>query len=238
MAMPSSLVCLSGTGMLAPVAMNEDTRYSDEPPWARRIHRFWYGEQDVHDQGYQHLFKRWYRGGPDFDREVRDTFEDLLLRVADDRDDLSPWTSTPRARHCAVLLLDQMSRNMYRGSARMFAFDPLAIALVRQALDNGEYDRLAPVERLFMAVALEHSEAFEDVELSHQLMIELARIAPEPQARRFESMVRYNRDHLRVVRRFGRYPHRNRLLGRESTDDEREFLARTSYRWMRSVEPA
>lgn len=208
--------------------------------WIGELHRFWYGEQDVFDRDYTHLFDRWYRGGEALDREIRERFAPLLAEAAADfdRGDTARWTPSPRARHVLVLLFDQLPRNMFRGSARMFAHDPLAVALVHAALDDGSYDELAPIEQLFMAVALEHSERLADVERSARLMADLAANAPEPQQRRFRAMRRYNRDHLRVVRRFGRYPHRNQLLGRDSTAEELEFLATTSYRWMRSVYPA
>ncbi len=210
-------------------------------PWTQSqmlaLHRFWYGAEDVHAEDYEHLFARWYRGGPAFDREVKERFEPLLLQaVADEKaGKLGAWLLDLRSVHGLVLLLDQLSRNMYRGSAKMFETDPIAIGLVYQAIRDGGYERLAPIERLFMAVALEHSERLEDVERSAALMAELAKVAPAPQRRRFVSMCKYNADHLRVVRAFGRYPHRNALLNRQSTEEEEAFLKRTSYRWMRSV---
>lgn len=208
--------------------------------WIDDIHRFWYGEQDVFAPDYQHLFDRWYRGGARFDAEVRERFEPLLLEAAGAfaAGTTDPWTASPRARHVLVLLFDQLPRNMYRGSARMFAHDPLAIELVHGCLADASFEALAPIEQLFMAVALEHSERVADVERSAGLLAAIAERAPEPQQKRFRSMRKYNRDHLRVVRRFGRYPHRNQLLGRASTREELEFLETTSYRWMRSVYPA
>lgn len=203
--------------------------------WVSDIHSFWYGDRDVFAPDYEHLFDRWYRGGAEFDAEVRRRFEPLLREVADSG--VGDWAATPRSCHVLVLLLDQLSRNMYRGSAQMFATDALAVELVHQCLGDGTYEALAPIEQLFMAVALEHSETLANVERSAALMKAIALEAPTPQRKRFASMRRYNADHLRVVKRFGRYPHRNRLLDRESTAEELEFLASKSYRWMRSVEP-
>ncbi len=208
-----------------------------EADWVCAIHRFWFGDQGVYDEDYRHLFARWYRGKPAFDAEIRTRFEPRLHEVvhAHQQGELAAWNTSPRACCALVILLDQMSRNMYRGSATMFAFDAISIALVHRALQEDWYGDLAPVEQLFLAVALEHSEQVDDVERSATLLADLAQRAPKPQAKRFASMCKYNRDHLQTVRRFGRYPHRNELLGRTSTEEEQAFLQRVSFRWMRSV---
>lgn len=213
------------------------TYLQDEPLWVKRIHAYWFGLEDVYAEGYKHNFRLWYRGGPRVDEEIRTLFGPLLceLKEADDATREEHYLTSPRASLAAVILLDQMSRNMYRGDARMFETDALAQGIVRQLLGSGGYHTLAAIERLFLCVALEHAEDLETVQLSATLMEALADQAPAPQKKRFVSMCTYNQQHLDIIERFGRYPHRNPLLGRETTEAEAAFLQEKRYRFMRSV---
>ena len=166
---------------------------------------FWFGEGA--ERGKPH--KRWFEKDPAFDAEVAGRFRSLYDRLSSNHDWLDP------APECLarIVVLDQFPRNMFRGTARAFEADPLALAAARHALARG-YDRaLLPVERLFAYLPFEHSESLADQELACELM------------RNFENEQRdYASRHREIIRRFGRFPHRNAILGRESTAEEIEFL--------------
>jgi uncharacterized protein (DUF924 family) len=129
-----------------------------------------------------------------------------------------------------VVVLDQLSRNLHRGSAEAFAADARARALVYQGLAHGDDQVLRPIERLFFYMPLEHSEALEDQERCVALFRELAlavAAAPDADAKQvaqFESFIDFAVRHRDIIARFGRFPHRNAVLGRASTDEELEFL--------------
>lgn len=205
--------------------------------WVQDIHRYWFGDADVYEDAYEHRFKLWYRGGPKVDAEITERFGKLLSEVLEAHASgrLDEYRKSPRACCALVVLLDQMSRNIWRGDARMFEADPIARKVVEDLLAFQQYDELALVERLFLCVALEHAENVEVVERSGQMMAALSEQAPAPQQKRCLDMCRFNAQHLDTVRRFGRYPHRNKLLHRADTPEEADFLSGTSHSWMRSV---
>ena len=189
---------------------------------------FWFGpEPGPHD------FGLWFRASPAVDAEIRERFEPSYRAAL--RGELDAWDDTSRGVVAKILLLDQLPRNMFRGTAEMFAGDDLAVALAERLIDSGDDRSLACVERLFVYIALEHNEDVERVRSSHRLISALAQECAPEERRRYQAFVRYNRQHLEIVERFGRYPHRNELLGRESTEEEERFLAETSYAFMRSV---
>lgn len=205
--------------------------------WVRDIHRYWFGDADVYEDAYEHRFKLWYRGGPKVDAEIAGCFGQLLSDVQEAYASgcLAEYQRSPRACCALVVLLDQMSRNIWRGDARMFEADSLARGIVEDLLGSRQYDGLALVERLFLCVALEHAEDVAVVERSAALMAALSEQAPAPQQKRFLDMCRFNKQHLDTVRSFGRYPHRNKLLQRDDTPEEADFLSGASLSWMRSV---
>ena len=172
--------------------------------------QFWFGEPRGPRQ------KRWFEKDPAFDAEIRSRFLQLYEALA--RSEQGNWLEG--ATHCLarVVVLDQFPRNMFRGTARAFATDPLALQAARHALGRG-YDRgLLPVERLFLYLPFEHSESLEDQELACELCRPLAAF-PET-----DDAYRYAVAHRDIIARFGRFPHRNAILGRPSTGEELEFL--------------
>jgi uncharacterized protein (DUF924 family) len=154
---------------------------------------------------------RWWRKDAAFDAEVRDRF--LALHEAIDRGEREDWLDTARGALAYVVVLDQLSRNMFRGTARMFASDSRARAGARRALDRGDDRALSPDERDFLYMPFMHSEDLADQDRSVALFASAG-----PEQRRFAEA------HRDIVRRFGRFPHRNVLLARSSTPEELEFL--------------
>ena len=172
---------------------------------APEVLRFWFGEGA--DYGKAH--RRWFEKNAAFDAEVRERFLALYQTLAGNDD----WLARPEECLARIIVLDQFPRNMFRGSARAFAADPLALAAARHAVEQG-YDRdLRPVEKQFVYLPFEHSESRADQELACELMKDFD-----------EEQRQYAERHRDIIRRFGRFPHRNDLLGRESTAAEIEFL--------------
>ena len=171
---------------------------------------FWFGPPDAEDFGVSR--EVWFRGGPAFDglcRQFEPAVEEALAGGFDN------WRGRERPCLALILLLDQFPRNIYRGTARAFAGDAHARELVRFALARG-YDRAAPgALRNFFYLPLEHSEALADQELAVRLFDAWGNAEGREAARK----------HREIIRRFGRFPHRNAVLGRPSTPEEDAFAA-------------
>ena len=179
----------------------------------------WFGEPG---SPLKEISGRWFKKDEAFDREVRDRFEATLEAAS--RGACDAWKQTPRGRLALVILFDQLSRNMYRGDARSFARDGDALALSIEALDGGLDATLSPVERYFLLMPLMHAES---VTVQRRCVTEFERLradaAPDLEGM-LDSAVDYAKRHAVIVERFGRFPHRNRILGRASTPEEQEFL--------------
>ncbi len=162
----------------------------------------------------------WFQGGDAVDREIGARFGEALPHAAGG--DYDGWAVTPRGRLALIVLLDQFSRNFYRGTAQAFANDASALALAREGIEQGHDQVLEPVERLFFYLPFEHSEQIENQQTSVRLYEELVRDAPHLQGALDEAI-----NHRELIERFGRFPHRNRALGREPTAEERRYLDET-----------
>jgi len=165
----------------------------------------------------------WFRKDAAFDRRIRERFGVPIAQAL--AGGLGEWSGTPRGALARVLLLDQFTRNAFRDTPDAFAGDARALATARDAVAR-EYDRtLAPVERWFLYMPFEHSEALQDQEHSVALFRALA------QDTGFADPVDWAEKHANVVRRFGRFPHRNAILGRASTAEELAFLRQRGSRF-------
>jgi uncharacterized protein (DUF924 family) len=157
------------------------------------------------------------------DAEVRARFADLPEAAA--RGALDAWAETPRAALARVIALDQLPRNLHRGRPEAFALDAAALAAVRDARARGFEARLAPLEAAFLLVPYEHAEDLAAQEEGVRGFEALLARTPPPWRGPVESFLDFARAHRDVVARFGRFPHRNAILGRASTPAERDFLA-------------
>jgi len=183
---------------------------------------FWFGVPAVTEADLMTKGRRWFAGGAPMDTEVKARFgETVKAAIAGE---LDPWTSTPRGRLALVLLLDQLTRHAFRGDPRAFAGDVKAQRLATEAFDTGADRTLSVLERLFMTMPLLHAEDPKLLERAVGLARRIAAEAPplfaKPCAMHLEQADKY----LRVVTRFGRFPHRNAVLGRVSTPEEEAFL--------------
>lgn len=168
--------------------------------------------------------QRWFASTPEQDREVCERFGALATAAADG--ELDALAARPRGRLALILLLDQLPRNLHRGTAAAFAQDDKALALCVEGMRRGQLDRLAPLEAGFFCMPLQHAEAADIQKLSVASFRALAAgKAPEPVAAALGNFADYAATHQEIIERFGRFPHRNGALGRESTATEIEFLA-------------
>ncbi len=164
------------------------------------------------------LFRaEWFRKDDAFDAAIRDRFA-LAVEAAQDGA-LDAWTATPEGTLALVIVLDQFARNIHRGSHLAFAGDAHARRIARAAIDAGQDAQLTKVQRCFLYLPFEHSEDIEDQDLSVRLFTS---IADDPQ---MPTVADYAERHRDVIRRFGRFPHRNAALGRTSTATEIAYLA-------------
>ncbi|MCF4165829.1 DUF924 family protein [Zavarzinia compransoris] len=159
---------------------------------------------------------KWFSKDEAFDTDFRDRFLDRHLAAAARR--LDSWAMTPDGALALIILLDQFPRNAFRDTAHMFATDGLARHFARRALALGHDKVVAPELRGFFYLPFEHSEDLADQDLSVELM--------RPLGREVETYAEIHRD---IIARFGRFPHRNPALGRETTAAEREFLAKGGF---------
>ena len=170
---------------------------------------FWFGAPNSRERGRPR--KLWFEKAEAFDAEIRRRFLATWDRAA--RDELGRWQATPLASLALVVTLDQFPRNMFRGTARAFASDSVALAAARETIARG-FDRLlSPVERPFVYLPFTHAEDLAAQRRSLALFHTLDRESVESARRHYE-----------IIARFGRFPHRNAVLGRQSTAEEAEFL--------------
>ena len=165
--------------------------------------RFWFEETPP---------KAWWADNPSFDRQLESHFGDLLRRAA--AAELSDWRVDAKGRLAEIIVLDQFSRNIYRGTPRSFAQDGMALALAQEAVAAGALAALEPIKRAFLLLPYMHSES----RAIHAQAEALYREFAPPENTDFELR------HKAIIDRFGRYPHRNAILGRPSTAEEMEFL--------------
>ncbi len=199
---------------------------SPEPPSAEEDHervlRFWFGELDADGLADAAHVARWWKKDPSFDEELRGSFLDEHQQITAGR--RASWLATPRGRLAYVIVLDQLSRNMFRDTPDMFEQDYLALQAALEGIGAGWDRALRTDERVFLYMPLMHSEELtvqeRCVELFEAYRDELEGPARERVARNLE----FARRHRDIVARFGRFPHRNSILGRDSSEEETEFL--------------
>lgn len=173
---------------------------------------FWFGEGEDHGKRRD----QWFRKDEAYDQEIRQRFLPTYEFAAVGK--LAKWSAHARGCLALIVVLDQFPRNIFRGSGRAFAADPMARDAARHALFKGFDTALKPVERQFIYLPFEHSESLPDQQRCLQLMQQLTEFAET------RDLHIWAEKHLAIVQRFGRFPHRNVALGRESTQEELEFL--------------
>jgi uncharacterized protein (DUF924 family) len=177
---------------------------ADHPHFENEVLHFWFEEITP---------EQWWKVDPDLDELIVKRFSALHAQA--NRCELFAWRSEPRGRLAEIIVLDQLSRNMYRNHPRAFASDPLALALAQEAVAAGADQALSTEQRGFLYMPYMHSES----RIVHNAADALFKAYTSEKRHEFELR------HKAIIDRFGRYPHRNEILGRESTEEERAFLA-------------
>lgn len=175
-------------------------------PIVEKVERFWFGDPIGPERS------QWFQKDEAFDAAIAEQFADDVAAAARGRWD--HLQDTPDGAVALCILLDQFPRNLYRGSARAFATDGKALGIAKRAVHRDLHVGLAPVQKLFLFLPFEHSESLQDQETAVRLITAIGHAGWTDYAER----------HHAIVARFGRFPHRNGALGRESTPDETEFL--------------
>jgi uncharacterized protein (DUF924 family) len=196
--------------------------------------RFWFPQQMGEDQAIVRQFEWWFRGGAD--APIVEQFKPLLEQAKGGG--LDHWSNTPRSRLALIIVLDQFTRSIHRGTRDAYAQDPKAIGLALEGLEAGHYAALdTPWEKTFCILPLGHSEQLAHLDLAAKLAEELAAQTPENIRKFMEHSASQARGHRDVIARFGRQPHRNAILGRQSTPEEVKYLAAGQFVHQRSLPP-
>lgn len=168
-----------------------------------KVINFWFDELDPKD---------WYKKDSNLDKKIADEFGEVFLQAT--RGELSRWRETIEGRLAEIIVLDQFSRNIYRGDKKSFEFDIMALVLSQEASKLKEVDSLTNEKKAFLYMPFMHSESL----VIHEEAVKLF------SNHGLKSNLEYEIKHKNIIEKFGRYPHRNKILGRESTSEELEFL--------------
>lgn len=166
--------------------------------WAEGILTFWFGLDEA----------KWFRGGAELDEQIRERFFDLWTEKRDEP--VAALLGDPRTALAAVILFDQFPRNMFRETAEQFATDAKALEIAKAAISRGFDRQLSQKERAFLYMPFQHSEQLADQDLSVALFAKLGD----------EKKLEYAEKHRDIIARYGRFPHRNAVLGRSATAEE------------------
>jgi uncharacterized protein (DUF924 family) len=186
------------------------------------ILEFWFGSDSDDGAVAKERAGLWWSKNKETDDEIR-RFEIYVILA--DSEQMKDWLATPRGRLALIILTDQFPRNIYRDTARAFSCDIQALTWCIDGLEKKIDRDLRPIERVFFYLPLEHAEYMEHQDLSVKCFGELVSTVPAEQRPVFEEYLDYAIRHRQIIERFGRFPHRNKLLGRKSTAEELAFLA-------------
>ena len=195
-------------------------------PWQPLLD-WWFGSAKSPDEIAADKCKLWF--GKRHDRQAQERFGDQVEQAL--AGGLTDWAQRPEGWLALVLLLDQLPRMIFRDSPKAFSGDLRAQALVAQGMAAGFDRQLEPIQRVFIYLVLEHCENLAVQNEAVSRFIELTREQPEADRAVFEDNLDYAERHQKIIAQFGRFPHRNAVLGRESTADEIEFLNRPGSRF-------
>lgn len=182
---------------------------------------FWLGELDEAGCADEETSARWWKKSDAFDAEIRERF--AAAREALCEGECDDWLATPRGRVAYVIVLDQLSRNMFRGTEGMYAEDERARRAALEGIDAGCDSELGYHERYFLYMPMMHAEDLPSQERGVELFESMKDAFPD-KAAAVDNVVGYAKKHRDIVARFGRFPHRNEIVARDSTEEEIEFL--------------
>lgn len=185
---------------------------------ATQILNFWFDVPAATDSEYGQQRRLWFHKDPKFDHQIRDKFAEIYQQAR--QENCASWLANPKTALALTVLLDQLPRNMFRGTPQSFEADTQALHVAQSALARQHDQALLPVERMFFYLPFEHSENLTHQDQAVAYFEALVQVAPE-----LRSSLDYAYRHRSVIAEFGRFPHRNSILSRTSTPAELDFLA-------------
>lgn len=183
------------------------------------IHQYWFGPLDQAGFAAPRQNRLWFRTSEETDTTLRSRFGHLVTRAL--AGESYHWAATDKGLVALILLLDQFTRNIFRGTPQAFAGDAAALELVQPLLASKRHEALPPIHQVFLFLPLEHCE---DLATQEQCLRLLTELAGRSDAERINEFARYALAHRDVIAQFGRFPHRNAVLGRDSTPEELAYL--------------
>lgn len=187
--------------------------------WVILVLSFWFGSSE---QDWQERQASWWKKDPSFDAQIKDQFEPILQTL-----DLADIEGNCQSAHSClafIIITDQFARNIYRDTPEAFAYDPFALGATMYAIEQGYDLQLSPIQQTFLYMPLMHAESKEIQQLSLEKFSAIHEAAHPPYKEALRQSLTFAKAHAVIIERFGRYPHRNAILGRHSTPEEIEFL--------------
>lgn len=189
---------------------------------AQKVLNYWFGNLSGPEDFPNDRLSFWFGKDPTIDREICKKFKFFMITAGGGM--LENWKNTPRGRLALILLLDQFPRNIYRDSKEAFRYDTTTQLIVLEGIEKGDDLQLLPIERIFFYLPLEHAENLPLQKMSLHLFERLVQESLPSVKEKYQDFANYARSHLEIIQRFGRFPHRNQQLHRQSTQEEIEFL--------------
>ncbi|OOE49194.1 DUF924 family protein [Salinivibrio kushneri] len=186
---------------------------------------FWFGDERSESVPSSAAQARWFGGRQDVDDAIRERFQSWVSAAG--AGTLNDWAQIPEGRLALIILLDQFPRNLYRGLAAAYRYDALALALCKAGLAKGDDQALTPLHRVFFYLPLEHAEEETDQEEALFRFDQLRQQVSGEATAWYQQCFDYARQHYDIIATFGRFPHRNAVMGRLSTPEERLWLSET-----------
>ena len=199
------------------VITDEDEQRIDE------ILSFWFKEQELSAPQIDRRMDTWFGEDPLFDHEIEKEFSSDIQQAC--AGELNHWADEPRGRLALIILIDQFRRNIYRNTAKAFSMDKLALKLCVEGAMEKKDKGLTPIQKVFFYMPLQHAESAKVQAKSVELFERLAESVSPTYQETFLTIAQFAELHKDIIDQFGRFPHRNKLLGRENTSEEDEYLA-------------
>ncbi|MEJ2256190.1 MAG: DUF924 domain-containing protein [Woeseiaceae bacterium] len=184
---------------------------------------FWFKEQELTAPQIDRRMDTWFGEDPAFDKEIEDRFAGDIEMASQGQ--LEHWASEPLGRLALIILIDQFRRNIHRNTAKAFSMDKLALKLCVEGAMEKKDKGLTPIQRAFFYMPLQHAESAKVQAKSVELFTRLAESVSPTYRETFETIAQFAELHKDIIDQFGRFPHRNQLLGRDNTPEEDEYLA-------------
>ncbi len=197
-----------------------------KPTRVQDVIDYWLGDAETDPAAARDRSKLWYGSSTEIDNQIRHDFGGTLILA--ERQELQPWLESPGGQLALVILLDQFSRNLNRGSKDAWKNDDQALDIAANCVDNNDHLTLSYFGRVFLYHPFHHAESIAAQEKAVFLFDELYNNAPAEWQPSLKGFADFTRSHSEIVRRFGRFPHRNETLGRQSTPEEDAYLKENS----------